>query len=126
MTPPTQAGAISGLDAGLQWQFVSVVTTTNQVYEGQVIGVYNEAKFMWNPTPYSTLAIFTCSDPTVELGAFGVVAGGDPAIFSLSSVDITSVTVVGQPARLAEYQEYMRLKGHVWSVTPVVGEVRTI
>ena len=25
---------------------------------------------MWNPTPYSTLALFVCSDPTVKLGHF--------------------------------------------------------
>ncbi len=71
MTPPTQAGAISGLDDGLQWQFVSVVTATKQVYEGQVIGVYNEAKFMWNPTNLSTIALFVCHSLNVTLGDFG-------------------------------------------------------
>ena len=29
-----------------------VETDSGESYLGQIIGVYNEDKFMWNPTPY--------------------------------------------------------------------------
>ena len=38
--------------------------------------------------------------------------------------DITFIpTQIGQPDGLVEYQNYMRINGYVWSVTPVEGEV---
>ena len=76
-------------------------------------------------------------------------------MFSISSIDISTITLVGyiamqqyssdvdvnnkyqnkerlhllqthqigQPDGLVEYQNYMRINGYVWSVTPVDGEV---
>ena len=76
-------------------------------------------------------------------------------MFSISSIDISTITLVGyiamqqyssyvdvnnkyqnkerfhllqtrqigQPDGLVEYQNYMRINGYVWSVTPVEGEV---
>jgi len=119
--PPPKAGSLSDFDDGLQFKFAIVRTNAGDEYTGQIIGVYNEAHFMWNPTPYSTLALFVCSDPTVKLGHFSVQPGSDPGIFSISSADISTITLVGQPDSLVEYQHFMRINGYVWSVTPVEG-----
>jgi len=119
----SSAGSLSDFDDGLQFKFAIVRTNAGDEYTGQIIGVYNEAHFMWNPTPYSTLALFVCSDPTVKLGHFSVQPGSDPGIFSISSADISTITLVGQPDSLVEYQHYMRINGYVWSVTPVEGEI---
>jgi len=119
----SSAGSLANFDDGLQFKFATVRTNSGDEYTGQIIGVYNEAHFMWNPTPYSTLALFVCSDPTVKLGQFSVQPGSDPGIFSISSADISTITLVGQPDILVEYQHYMRINGYVWSVTPVEGEI---
>ena len=54
--------------------FLSFAVPTDTAFQPQVLTyrgcLYNEAHFMWNPTPYSTLALFVCSDPTVKLGHF--------------------------------------------------------
>eukprot|EP00091_Calanus_sinicus_P015735 TRINITY_DN34348_c0_g1_i1.p1 TRINITY_DN34348_c0_g1~~TRINITY_DN34348_c0_g1_i1.p1 ORF type:complete len:107 (-),score=34.83 TRINITY_DN34348_c0_g1_i1:120-440(-) len=94
------AGGLQTLDDGLQWKFVTVEVSSGQVYSGQVVGVYNEAKFMWTPTKHSTIVLFTCTNQDTALGEFSVLAGQDPAIFSLSSVNIKSITLVGQPANM--------------------------
>jgi len=122
MTPEI-SGGLTGLDGGLQFQFANVELATGEIYTGQVVGVYNEANFMWNPTEYTRLVLFTCSDPLAPLGTFSVLPGADPAIFSLSTADITSISIVTRPQELTEYQEYMRRQGHVFKVTPVEGEI---
>lgn len=96
--------------------------SSGQVHSGQVVGVYNEAKFMWTPTLYSTIVLFSCTHQDTALGDFSVLAGQDPAIFSLSSANIRSITLVGQPANMVEYQFYMRKHGHVFHNTPAEGE----
>ena len=65
--------SLVNLDDGLLWKFADIEVSTGEVYTGQVIGVYNENKFMWNPTEYSRLSIFTCSDATLSLGDFRFV-----------------------------------------------------
>merc|ERR1712002_557015 len=90
----TSVGSLADFDKGLQFKFATVRTNVGNEYTGQIIGVYNEAHFMWNPTPYSTLALFVCSDPTVKLGHFSVQPGSDPGIFSISSGDISTITPV--------------------------------
>jgi len=116
-------GPLKDMDLGLQWQFARVETDSGESYLGQIIGVYNEDKFMWNPTPYSTVVLWVCSDPTRELGSFSVTPGQDPAVFSVTSADIANITLVGQPEGLSEYQSYMRQHEHVFKVTPVQGEI---
>ena len=64
-------GSLVDLDDGLLWKFADIALASGEVYTGQVIGVYNEVKFMWNPTEYSTLSVFTCSDAQVKLADFG-------------------------------------------------------
>ena len=48
---------------------------------------------MWHPTEYTTLSLFTCSDPLLPLNSFSLVPGDNPAIFSLSSRDIIAIEV---------------------------------
>jgi len=110
------------LDDGLQWKFVKIEDVLGAVYTGQVVGVYNEAKFMWNPSDYSSIAIFSCSNVATALNDFSVEAGQDPAIYSMSSSSIVSITLIGQPTNLVQYQLYMRQHGHVFHNTPVEGE----
>jgi len=93
------------------------------VYTGQIIGVYNENKFMWNPREYSTISVFSCSDSTLALADFSVTPGHDPAVFDLSTSDIVSVKLREQPGNLVEYKLYMREHDHVFHHTPVEGEV---
>jgi hypothetical protein len=66
-------GSLSDLDDGLLWKFADIEVSSGEVYTGQVIGVYNEVKFMWNPTEFSTLSIFTCSHSTNTLADFRLV-----------------------------------------------------
>ena len=61
---------MAAYDEGLQWKFATVETTAGTSFTGQIVGVYNEEFFMWNPTPYSTLVLFVCSDATIKLGGF--------------------------------------------------------
>ena len=58
------------LDVGLHRQFVNIKKANGIVYTGQVVGVYNEDKFMWNPSIHSTLAVFTCTDVDAALDSF--------------------------------------------------------
>jgi len=44
-------------------------------------------------------------------------------VFSLSSADIVSITLVHQPDTSVEYRSYVRSHGHVFSHVPVEGEV---
>ena len=41
-----------------------------QVYSGQIVGIYDETKFMWNPTELNTITLFTCTNATQSLASF--------------------------------------------------------
>ena len=63
--------SLVGLDSGLSGQFVRIKTKKlDHEYTGQVIGVYNEEKFMWNPSIYTTISVFTCTDINSGLDNF--------------------------------------------------------
>jgi len=113
------AGGLNNLKDGLQWAFVDVEVVSGEVFTGQVIGVYNEADFMWNPTDKSRIAVWTCIDASASLGDFSVTPGESPAIFTLTTEDIVTITITGQPHGFQEYQQFMRASGNVFSVTPV-------
>jgi len=118
-----EGSSLVNLDDGLLWKFADIEVSNGEVYTGQIIGVYNENKFMWNPTEYSRLSIFTCSDSTMILADFSVTPGDDPAVFDLSTSDIFSIKLREQPNNLVEYKLYMREHDHVFHFTPVEGEV---
>ena len=60
-----------GLDIGLRNQFVRIKNDKNDdEYTGQIVGVYNEELFMWNPTIYTTISVFTCTDQHSALDTF--------------------------------------------------------
>lgn len=110
------------LDLGFQFAFATVKTSFGD-FTGQIVGVYNEDKFMWHPTEFSTITVFTCSDSLIPLNSFSVEPGQDPAIFTLSSRDILSIEVMAQPRGLVEYREYMRGHGYTYHIVPL--EVET-
>jgi len=115
-------GELVNLDGGLQNQFVIVTAVGGVTYTGQVVGVYNEALFFWNPTIHSTISIFTSTNSKATLNDFSTTPGDDPAIFSLNSIDISTIEIVWQPAGYVEYNDYMRTNGHVFTQPPVDGE----
>ena len=65
-----QAGELVGLDGGLQNQFVRLTLSSGDEVTGEVVGVYNEAHFMWNPTIHSSVSVFTCTDLNASLESF--------------------------------------------------------
>jgi len=115
--------ALSELDAGLLWKFANVELTSGEVYNGQIVGIYNEAKFMWNPTEFSTISIFSCADSSVPFSQFSTSPGESNSVFTLSSANILTITLVEQPVDTVEYRIYVREHGHVFSHVPVEGEV---
>jgi len=115
--------ALSELDAGLLWKFANVELTSGEVYNGQIVGIYNEAKFMWNPTKFSTISIFSCSDSSLPFSQFSTTPGEANAVFSLSSADILTIKLLEQPDSKVEFRHYVRYHGHVFSHVPVEGEV---
>jgi len=117
------SGSLSGLDDGLQWKFADVEVVSGEVFTGQIVGVYNEAKFMWNPSDHSTLSIFTSSNAQLGLEHFSVTPGEDPAIFDLTTDDIVTVKLRDQPGNLVEYQQFMRQHGYVFENVPAEGEI---
>ena len=62
--------ALAGLDDGLLWKFANVELQSGEVHTGQIVGVYNEAKFMWNPTEHSTISVFSCIDSSLTFSDF--------------------------------------------------------
>jgi len=115
--------ALSELDEGLLWKFAFVHTAAGQVFSGQIVGIYNEEKFMWNPTEFSTISMFNCLDAAVSLSQFSTTPGADNSVFSVSSEDITKIELVARAVDQVEYRTYMRTHGHVFSQVPVEGEV---
>jgi len=115
--------ALSELDAGLLWKFANVELTSGEIYNGQIVGIYNEAKFMWNPTEFSTISIFSCADSSVPFSQFSTSPGESNSVFTLSSANILTITLVEQPVETVEYRIYVREHGHVFSHVPVEGEV---
>ena len=63
----SQMGELAGLDSGLCNQYVCIKYVNGEETNiGQVIGVYDENKFMWNPRVSTTLSIFTCTDERAD------------------------------------------------------------
>jgi len=115
--------ALSELDAGFLWKFANVELTSGEIYNGQIVGIYNEAKFMWNPTEFSKISIFSCADSSVPFSQFSTSPGESNSVFTLSSANILTITLVEQPVDTVEYRIYVREHGHVFSHVPVEGEV---
>ena len=44
-------------------------------------------------------------------------------MFSLSNLDLVSVSLVEQPMIMSDYRDFMRTHGHVFAHVPVEGEV---
>jgi len=114
---------LTELDTGLLWKFANVELTSGQVYSGQIVGVYDETKFMWNPTEFNTITIFSCTNATQSLASFSTNPGEPNSVFSLSNHDLVSISLVEQPMIMSDFRDYMRTHGHVFSHVPVEGEV---
>lgn len=114
---------LSELDQGLLWKFVNIELNSGLVYSGQIVGVYDESVFMWTPTEYTTISVFTCSDASLELSRFSTNPGDSAAMFSLSSRDILAISMMAAPVGAVEYRTYMRQHGHVFTYVPTEGEV---
>merc|ERR1719192_2940497 len=71
--------------------------TSGEVFSGEIVGVFDESVFMWTPTEYTTIAVFTCNDASIPFGQFSTKPGDSPAIFSLSNQVIASISLVGAP-----------------------------
>ena len=63
-------GELVGLDGGLQNQFVSITLVGGEEIKGEVVGIYNEDLFMWNPSIHSTLSVFTSKNQHASLDSF--------------------------------------------------------
>ena len=63
-------GELVGLDGGFQNQFVRITLVSGEEVIGEVVAIYNEDLFMWNPTIHSTLTIFTSTNQHVSLDSF--------------------------------------------------------
>merc|ERR1719210_2629191 len=87
----------------LLWKFAFVHTAAGQVFSGQIVGIYNEEKFMWNPTEFSTISMFNCLDAAVSLSQFSTTPGADNSVFSVSSEDITKIELVARAVEQVEY-----------------------
>jgi len=114
---------LDGLGDGFLWKFANIQTTSGDSFTGQIIGVYDEVDFMWHPTKFSRVSIFTLSDATLPLSDFSVTPGDNPAIFDLSTATIETIFIEEQPEDLVDYKFYMREHGHVFHNTPVEGEI---
>merc|ERR1719210_1280414 len=114
---------LSELDQGLLWKFANIELTSGEVFSGEIVGVYDESVFMWTPTEYTTISVFTCKDASIPFSDFSTTPGDSPAIFSLSNQVIASISLVGAPEGSVEYRMYMRQHGHVFSEVPTEGEV---
>merc|ERR1711936_403959 len=121
---PVPRIALAGLDDGLLWKFANVELQSGEVHTGQIVGVYNEAKFMWNPTEHSTISVFSCIDASLTFSDFSVQPGADNSIFSVSTLDIASIRLRGnQPPNQVEYRAYLRQHGYTFTEVPVEGEI---
>ena len=77
--------------------------------------MYDESVFMWTPTEYTTISVFTCWDASVPFSQFSTTPGDPAAIFSLSNREIASIKMVAAPEGAVEYRQYSRQHGHVFS-----------
>jgi len=110
---------LSELDTGLLWKFANIELSSGEVYIGQIVGVYDETKFMWNPTEFNTLSIFSCIDSSEPLSSFSTTPGDPNSVYSLSNHNLVSVSLVDQPMILSDFRNYMRSHGHVFTHVPV-------
>ena len=123
---------LNKLGRGLEHKFVVVSLVGDVSYTGQIIGVYDEDKFLWNPPSHSTVAIFSSRQPDAPLSSFrwdrlsnmfilslhcsSTIPGDDPAIFSLSSAQMESVKLIPRPEGYVDYVDYMRRRGQVFTL----------
>ena len=77
--------------------------------------MYDESVFMWTPTEYTTISVFTCWDASIPYSQFTTTPGDTAAIFSLSNREIASISMVAAPEGAVEYRQYSRQHGHVFS-----------
>merc|ERR1712156_610144 len=61
---------LSELDQGLLWKFANIELTSGEVFSGEIVGVFDESVFMWTPTEYTTIAVFTCNDASIPFSQF--------------------------------------------------------
>ena len=61
---------LNKLGRGLEHKFVVVSLVGDVSYTGQIMGVYDEDKFLWNPSSHSTVAIFSSRQPDAPLSSF--------------------------------------------------------
>ena len=66
----SQVGELVGLDDGLLNQFVRISLVDGGEAIGEVVGIYNEEKFMWNPSIHSTISVFTSTNQDATLDSF--------------------------------------------------------
>jgi len=123
LTQATSQTKLSELDQGLLWKFADIQLTSGEVYSGEIVGVYDESVFMWTPTEYTTISVFTCWDASIPFSQFSTTPGDQAAIFSLSNREIASISLVTAPEGAVEYRQYSRQHGHVFSEVPTEGEV---
>ena len=91
---------------------MSIETKDHSKLTGQVIGVYNERPFMWNPKDRDTIALFKCKQPDMSLDSFTTFPVSDNSVFTLNTDEITSIKVV-EPLDddVITYEEYMQRHG---------------
>merc|ERR1712241_1361166 len=123
LSEATSQTQLSELDQGLLWKFADIELTSGEFFSGEIVGVYDESVFMWAPTEYTTISVFTCWDASVPFSQFSTRPGDQAAIFSLSNREIASISLVTAPEGAVEYRQYSRQHGHVFSEVPTEGEV---
>merc|ERR1719251_525879 len=112
LSQDTRQTPLSELDQGLLWKFADIQLTSGEVYSGEIVGVYDESVFMWTPTEYTTISVFTCWDASIPFSQFSTTPGDQAAIFSLSNREIASISLVTAPEGAVEYRQYSRQHGH--------------
>ena len=90
---------------------MSIETKDDSRLTGQVIGVYNERPFMWNPKDRDTIAIFKCKQPDLNLDSFTTFPVADNAVFTLNTDEITSIKVVKPHYNINAYEDYLQRHG---------------
>ena len=90
---------------------MSIETEDHSKLTGQVIGVYNERPFMWNPKDRDTIAIFKCKQPDLNLDSFTTFPVTDNAVFTLNTDEITSIKVVEPLGNVITYEDYLQRHG---------------
>ena len=94
---------------GLLFKFVSIDLLDGLSHSGQVIGVYNERPFMWEPRNRDTLTLFNCTNPELGLESFTAFPTATlNKIFSVNSDEISAIKIILPPEGSISYVEYLR------------------